>query len=131
MEPQRGHGEKLSRLQGRAICALLSAPTFADAARDVGVSHRTLKNWMLKPAFRAELKHARQRVLEDALTRLEGACNQAVDTLCRAMNSSKPAIALRAATAVLQLALKATDQLDLADRIAALENAGRPRLTAI
>jgi hypothetical protein len=125
---QSGHGEKLSRLQWRAVCAILDANTLAEAARQVGVSHRTLKNWLLRPEFREEIKVARQRVFEDGLSRLEGACNRAVNTLCRAMESGDPAVEVRAATAVLQLGLKATEQFDLAERIAALEYGAGPRL---
>ena len=127
----QGHGEKISRLQGRAVLAILSAATLADAAREVGVHHRTLKNWLLRPDFREELRIARQRVFDDALTRLEGACNLAVDTLRRAMVSGEPAVQVRAATAVLQLGLKATEQIELAERVAALESAAGPRLRAV
>jgi hypothetical protein len=95
------------------------------------VSHRTLKNWMLKPAFRAELKHARQRVLEDSLTRLEGACNRAVTTLNRAMRCGNPAVEVRAAAAVLEMSMRAVEQFDLAERIATLEQGQRPRLAAV
>jgi hypothetical protein len=123
MAPQaQGHGEKLTRKQGLAIIAILSAPNLASAAKRAGVSVRTVKNWLLLPDFRAELRQARQRVFEDSLTRLQGACSRAVDALCRA-TSGKPSIAVKASIALLQIGLKVSEHLDLQSRIAALEAA--------
>ena len=42
----RGHGEKLSRKQEQAIAALLEQPTIDAAAQVVGVSERTIRNWL-------------------------------------------------------------------------------------
>jgi hypothetical protein len=127
MTPQtQGHGEKLTRKQGLAIIAILSAPTLASAAKRAGVSVRTVKNWLLLPDFRAELRQARQRVFEDSLTRLQGGCSSAVDALCRATRSGKPSIAVKASIALLQIGLKVSEHLDLEARLAELE-AGRNR----
>src|SRR5262245_19804227 len=41
-----GHGEKLSRLQERAVSALLSHSTLKAAARAVHVNPKTLSEWL-------------------------------------------------------------------------------------
>jgi hypothetical protein len=117
----KGHGEKLSRLQGRAIVAILAAPTLTAAAKQIKVAPRTLKNWLRRPEFRAELKTAGQCVFQDSLTRLSGATMRAVTALNRAMRSGNPAVQVRAAVAILELSMKAREQSDLADRIDAIE----------
>lgn len=46
-----GHGEKRSRLQEPAIAALLECQTIKQAVDRVGVTDRTLRNWMREPDF--------------------------------------------------------------------------------
>jgi hypothetical protein len=118
-----GHGEKLSRLQSKAIAALLTAPTFADAAGEVGVSERTLRNWLQRPAFKDAVKQAGKEMLGLTMSRLQGAAREASDTLLRSLHCGVPASEVRAAGLILDNAFKVADLYDLQERVAALETA--------
>src|SRR5437764_1056473 len=117
-----GHGEKLSRLQTRAIAALLSAPTQADAARQVGVSDRTLRNWLQRPLFRASLAQAAKDMMAVTLSRLQAVTHGATDTLIRSLTCGKPATEVRAAELILANAMRVAELLDLQQRVEALES---------
>jgi hypothetical protein len=118
-----GHGEKLSRLQSKAIAALLSAPTLADAANEVKVSPRTLRNWLQRPDFKAALKQAGRELLDLTMSRLQGASRDATDTLLRSLKCGVPASEVRAAGLILDNAFKVADLYQLQERVAALEMA--------
>jgi hypothetical protein len=117
-----GHGEKFSRLQTRAIAALLTAPTQGDAAREVGVSERTLHNWLQGPQFRAAVRGAAKELLTVTLSRLQAAARDATDTLIRSLNCGNAASEVRAAGLLLENAIKVSELLDLQERVEALES---------
>ena len=118
-----GHGEKLSRLQSKAIIALLSAPTLTDAASQVKVSEKTLRNWLKKPEFSQAVKEAGKAMLGITMSRLQGAARDATDTLLRSLTCGVPASEVRAAGLILDNAFKVADLYDLQERVAALESA--------
>lgn len=117
----RGHGEKLSRLQARAIAALLAAPTVEAAARQAGVGERTLRRWMRREDFREALHAAQEEALAMAVARLGAASGEAVDALCRNLRCGTPAVEVQAARALLEAVLRLGEHLDLASRVEELE----------
>jgi transposase-like protein len=105
-----GHGEKLTRKQEQAIAALLECSTVAEAARKAGVSHSTLKRWILDPAFEAAYRGARREALALSVGRIQAATGVAADTLLAvAKNAAKDSDRVRAAVALLDHALKGGD----------------------
>jgi hypothetical protein len=116
-----GHGEKLSRKQEAAILALLQEPTLAAAARACGVGEATLARWLRLPPFQAEYRAARRQVVEHALSQLQQLSSEAAATLRRNLSCGLPSVEVRAALGVLDQALRAVELLDLAERVAALE----------
>jgi hypothetical protein len=86
------HGEKLSRKKEQAIAALLARPTVQEAAAEVGISVRTLCEWLKHPVFKRAYGQARESIfrtwkidsyqrltamrLEQRLTRLERVADQ-------------------------------------------------------
>jgi hypothetical protein len=118
-----GHGEKLSRLQSKAIAALLTAATLTEAAREVKVSERTLRNWLQKPAFKEAVKQAGREILDTTMSRLQSAANEATDTLLRSLKCGVPASEVRAAGLILDNAFKVADLYQLQERVAVLESA--------
>ena len=119
----RGHGQKRDRLEDRALAALLSEPTVEAAATKVGVSESTLLRWMAESVFRGRLRAARRAVVEGAIGRLQQAATEAVDTLRRNLRCGIPAVEVGAARSILDQALRATELLDLAERVEQLERA--------
>src|SRR5687768_1104504 len=97
----RGHGEKLSRTQERAILALLQEPTVAAAAEACGVGEATLARWLRLPAFQAEYRAARRQVVEHGLSQLQQLTSEAAATLRRNLGCGLPSVEVRAALGVL------------------------------
>ena len=119
----KGHGEKLSRTQERAIAALLQCPTMTEAATAAGISEATLWRWLRLPAFQEEYRAARRQAVQQAVTAVQRITSTAVATLEGIMNdaTAPPASRVTAARVVLDTALKAVELEDLEQRIAALE----------
>jgi formate dehydrogenase maturation protein FdhE len=105
----------------RAVQALISEPTAALAAAEANVSERTLQRWRREPAFQVLLAAARAGLVEGAAHRLLKLLPDATSALARGMRSQNEATQLKAAVAVLDRALKAAEQLDLARELEALK----------
>jgi len=120
----KGHGEKLSRNQERAIAALLVHPTMLKAAAAAGVGEVTLWRWLQIPGFKEQYRLARREAVSQAVGHLQGACSVAVLALTDvAQDVSCPASArVSAARTVLELALKGVELEDLAVRVDELES---------
>ena len=119
----KGHGEKLSRNQERAISALLVHPTMAKAAAAAGVGEVTLWRWLQIPEFKEQYRLARREAVSQAVGHLQGACSIAVLALTDiSQDVNCPASArVSAARTVLELALKGVELEDLAVRVEELE----------
>src|SRR5262249_30909778 len=120
-----GHGEKLTRKQEQSIAALLTEATVEAAAAKAGVSYAALKNWLGQPVFEQAYKAARQSVLDRTVVRLLDANGKAVSTLVALLDGDHAPTKARSAVAILELALKLRDALDLEARVVALEEAAR------
>ena len=119
----KGHGEKLSRNQERAISALLVHPTMTQAADAAGIGEVTLWRWLRIPTFKEQYRLARREAVSQAVGQLQAASSVAVvaltdiskDVIC-------PASArVSAARTVLEMALKGVELEDLAVRVEELE----------
>ena len=119
----KGHGEKLTRKQEHAIAALLVEPTILAAAKVVGIGEATLWRWMQADDFQTAYRKAKQKVVGQAITQVQQAAGEAVETLRQVMNDSNspPSSRVAAAKAVLETALKAVELEDLIARIENLE----------
>jgi transposase-like protein len=116
-----GHGGKRPRQAEAAIAALLTEPTVEAAAQRVGINESTLLRWLKEPEFGKEYRTARRLVVEGAVGRLQQTATEAVDALARNLTCGIPAVEVGAAKAVLDQAMKGMELLDLAERVAALE----------
>src|SRR5215213_4934252 len=107
--------------QERAIVALLSEPSIEAAAKTAEVSDVTIWRWMKLPEFRSRLRDARRAVVEGAIGRLQQAATEAVTTLQRNLTCGTPSVEVRAATAILDQAIKAIELFDVVERVEHLE----------
>ena len=123
----KGHGEKLSRKQEALISALLTAPSLADAAQTAGIGEVTAWRWLKDATFQAAYREARRAVVQHAITQVQQATGEAVETLRRVMQDPEaPASAkVSAAKNILDTAVKAVELEDLEARITALEQQAR------
>jgi hypothetical protein len=122
-------GEQLSRKQDLAIAALLTEPTINAAAQKVGVTTRTLRNWLAEPDFAAEFKERCRIVLDTATSMLSGATESAVECLRRNLECGKAAAEIRAAIGILTHAFQAAELADVVERLDELERRLESRLT--
>lgn len=114
----------LSTKQQKAIAALLVAKDVQSAAIQAGVSERTLHRWINEDErFRAALRAAEAQAIDDAVRRLVGAANSALNVLMVLMLDQKTpaAVRLRAAISVLEQLVKLRELNNLEQRIAKLE----------
>lgn len=114
-------GARTQAVREKAVAALLAAPTVMAAAKKAGVGYRTLKTWLAEDAFRGQYAEARRRLLEHSLSRLQRATAAAVTTLLKAIRGDDGKLAVRAAVAVIDRALKGAELMEVEARLAALE----------
>jgi hypothetical protein len=117
-----GHGEKLTRKHEQAIAALLSTPSIPAAAKVVGIGEATLWRWLQLPDFQAAYRAARRQVVERAVSELQAACGEAVETLKRNLHCENPGVEIRAAQIILEQAVKGVELIDLQERVERLES---------
>ncbi len=120
----KGHGEKLSRNQDRAIAALLVHASMSEAADAAGIGEVTLWRWMQIPEFKEQYRLARREAVSQAVGHLQGACSVTVVALKDiAQDVTCPAGArVSAARTVLEMAIKGVELEDLAARVEHLES---------
>jgi hypothetical protein len=112
-----------TRLFERAIAALLSKPTVRAAARETGVSVRTLERWMKEPAFDALYRSTKGALIRSATSRLTANANDAAMVLKKIFSDKEatPAARVTAAATTIRLSLDAYELEELEQRIGALE----------
>jgi hypothetical protein len=116
-----GHGEKRSRREDVALAALLSEPTIAKAATTAGISEPTLLRWLAEPEFQRRYREARRQVVEQAVSALQRAAGESVESLQRNLTCGVPSAEIAAAKAILDQAFRGMEVLDLAAEIAELK----------
>ncbi len=115
---------EISRKQETAITALLTCPSILEAAQQSAVAEVTLHRWLKEPAFQTAYKAARRAVVDHAMTQIQRATEEAVQTLRRVMKGANPASAkVAAARAILDLAFRSVEFEAFDARLAALEAA--------
>ncbi len=111
--------------QQRAVLALLVAGrNITSAARETGVSDRSIRRWLATEAFRAELDRQQEGALAEARGILRGNAAAASTSLVRSMalaSQANDGEALRRASATLLELVIRLSELDLSDRIRVLE----------
>jgi hypothetical protein len=117
----------LSRNQERAVVAMMAHPSIAEAAKSAGVAESSIWRWLQDESFQSRLRAAQSKVMDGALSSLQGAMTSAVDTLVRNLNCGVPAAENQAAKSVLDFTLKARHHFDYLERIRVLEAALRAR----
>jgi hypothetical protein len=116
-----GYGGGLSPRQEQAVAALLEHPTAAAAAAAVGVHEKTLRRWLKQTAFLNAYRSARRALVEAAVARVQQALGRGAETLVRNLTCGVPAAEIAAARQLFEQAYKGVELLDLAGRVATLE----------
>jgi transposase-like protein len=113
--------KSLTPKQEKAIAALVSAATIKDAAEQAGVTTVTLWRWLQLPEFAGAWRAARRQLVERAVSELQAATGEAVETLKRNLHCENEAVEVRAASIILEQAVKGVELIDLQERVERLE----------
>jgi hypothetical protein len=113
----------LTGKQLRAIDALMTGATIADAATAAGVGLRTLYRWRTMPIFRRELQTRASDSLEDTARAMTATMSDAPATIAAIMSDdTMPAgVRLNAAKIALENGLRLMELTQLMQRLEALE----------
>lgn len=111
----------LTPKQEKALSALLTTATYADAAKAIGVSERSIQRWMTDPEFASAYAELRRGLVNQALDLLAKNALQAAGRLVELNDSAHPGVQLRAVLATLTLAREHSALADIEQRLAALE----------
>ncbi|HYH63449.1 MAG TPA: hypothetical protein VD866_02010 [Urbifossiella sp.] len=104
------------------VLALACGATVEAAAKQGGVSERTVYTRLRDPDFQKRIKEARTDLVRRSAGLLSAASGEAVRTLLALMKeSAPPAVRLGAAKAVLELGIKVRELAELEAEVRALE----------
>jgi len=120
--------EKLSKkAEDTSLMALACGATAEAAARQCGVSSRTVHRRKADADFRSRLQALRADMVQRTSGALTAAGGESVRTLLDLQKvTSPPAVRLGAARAILEIGSKLRETVELEARIAALEQASQP-----
>jgi DNA-binding NarL/FixJ family response regulator len=107
--------------------ALATGATVKAAARKAGVSERTVYRRLSRPRFRAVVRQLREQMTSEAIGTLTREMNTAAIMLKKLLKAGKDETRLRAARAIIELAIRAREHADLEQRVAELEEAVRAK----
>jgi hypothetical protein len=85
----------------KALTALLKASSVRDAAIQSGLSEETIYRYLRDEDFKSEYEQAKRQVVESAVSALQQAANEAVETLRRNLTCDNPQAEIRAAQLIL------------------------------
>lgn len=110
--------EELSTNKTRALAALLTSTSMAEAAETAGVNERTLRRWISDDTtFRTEYKRLRRHTLDSAVGFLQNSMVNAIAVLNESLHSGSENVRVRSAIALIDLGLKGThfDHVELTE----------------
>lgn len=117
----------MNKNEKKALIALLTHPTVAEAATAAGLGHRTVARYLADPAFKTELSKRQDALVASVTSSLVGLAGKAIATLRDILEDKEASASVRARVALGWLAQmrQAVELADLAERIAKLEEVVR------
>jgi hypothetical protein len=85
----------------KALAALLESSSITEAAQSCELSEKTLRRYLEDKEFSDEYAAARRQIVEAAVSALQNAANEAVETLRRNLTCDNPQAEIRAAQLIL------------------------------
>jgi hypothetical protein len=85
----------------KALAALLESASITEAAQKCELSEKTLRRYLEEKEFSDEYAEARRQIVESAVTGLQQAAIEAVETLRRNLSCDNPQAEIRAAQLIL------------------------------
>lgn len=121
--PKATEAERLTARQQRAVVCLIACSTVREAAKEAGISERTLRRWLAMDRFHKAVRDAGRRCVEQAGNRVQGTAGSAIEALNAVLDDVDASASSRvmAARTALTIAYKVIDLQDTQDRIRSLE----------
>jgi transposase len=116
-------GSSLPPRRERAALLLASGHTQQQAAAEVGVSERTVREWLTDPRFVECVAALQAQLFSEAVGRLARVAGKAAQTLERLLDSANDNVSLGAAKAVLEVGPRLKEAVVLAQELAELKAA--------
>ena len=115
---------RLTPRQQAVLPVVAISPSIAQAARQSGVSERTLRRWLDDPSFREQLSHLHQESYDLARKQLQALVPHCISVLAaEAIENPDPALRIRAARWLMSYAVKLGEMDRLADDLKDLRGA--------
>jgi DNA-binding transcriptional MerR regulator len=106
----------------KALSALLESATITDAAKNCGLSEKTLRRYLEDAEFQKEFRAARRLVFEQNIVRLQSLHAGAVNTLERNLTCENPSVEVRAAQIIIEGNRKDFEMTDILQRLEKIED---------
>lgn len=115
--------KELSAAKLQVISALLTSPTYEEAAKRAGISVRTIFNYKKDPAFIERYEAEKKQIISHTADQLKRSLSDSVLRLWAIVNDpdAAPTAQVTAARAILDFGLSYTEMTDVLSRLAALE----------
>jgi hypothetical protein len=116
------HDKSRKKADTALLLALACGATVEAAARQTGLTARTVYRRLQDPEFCRQLQAVRSDMVQRTAGALTAAATEAVRTLLELQKATQPgAVRLGAARSILELGLKFRETAELAERLAAVE----------
>ncbi len=107
--------------QERLAVLIAAGRSIKDAAAELEIGERTAHTWLEDPRYRALIAELRHRMMDEAVGTLVEATNEAVGTLKSLLNDGNGNVRLRAATSILESAVRLREHVELDARLLQIE----------
>ena len=107
------------------VQAFLVCPSIAEVSRRTGVSRAAIYKAMESDSFKAKMTEAKQEALQNAVSFLQGSLAECAETLMKIIKDggTSPQTKVNACQIVMGQCKSWTDEIDVINRIAVLEEA--------
>lgn len=107
----------------KMILALVTCKDITTASNELGITRQSIYNRLQQPAFRQRLQNERQGKFQIANSKLTDKMGEAIETLSSVMNDKKVSagVRIKSAQILLDICLRTTEQMDILERIVAIE----------
>jgi hypothetical protein len=106
----------------RVLIALLEYNSIRGAAKACRLSEETIYRYLKDQDFVRNYREARRQTVETAISKLQAATSEAVETLERNLHCENPSVEVRTAQIILETAIKGTELIDILQRLERIEN---------
>lgn len=109
------------------VAAILAQGSITGAAASLNTQYKYINKRMQTPEFKAIYKKAKADIIRSATAKLQSSISSAIDNIVKIMNDEEIAAQTRvnAATTVLQYAARFTQEIDIIERLEAIEEYNR------